>query len=172
VALLAMIETYNIRAKTDGLPFYYGYFHRLQNLKFHWDNLWLLNMRDQMIFLSKKSRVSLGRMKSMLSITSSVIAQKLRLSLGEKYPHINLTKINDQADLEYLPKPYKGKITLFRPKNHFAGYKEHDFGWGGVAQGGVEVHVLQVNPRGTLVEPFVRELARELKDCIEKISGN
>jgi hypothetical protein len=112
------------------------------------------------------------RVKLRMSIGLSQLAQKLRLPFGVTYPHINLNKINDQANAEYLPKTYKGRITLFRPKTHYAGYTEHDFGWGGVAQGGVEVHVLQVNPRGSLVEPFVQELARELKYCMGKIAGS
>jgi thioesterase domain-containing protein/acyl carrier protein len=172
VAFLAMIETYNVRFGNVTLPFYYDLFNRLQNLKFHWDNLWLLSMRDKITFLSKKCQTEMERMKLGMSIGLSQLAQKLRLRFRVTYPHINLNKINDQAHLEYSPKTYKGRITLFRPKTHYAGYAEHDFGWGGVAEGGVEVHVLQVNPRGTLVEPFVQELARELKYCMEKNAGS
>jgi amino acid adenylation domain-containing protein len=172
VAFLTMIETYNVRFGNVTLPFYYDLFNRLQNLKYHWDNLWLLSMRDKITFLSKKSQTEMGRLKSRMSIVLSQLAQKLRLPLGEQYPHVNLSKINDQAHLKYSPKTYEGRIALFRPKTHYAGYTEHDFGWGGVAQGGVEVHVLQVNPRGSLVEPFVQELARELNYCLEKITGS
>jgi thioesterase domain-containing protein len=179
VALLAMVETYNGRsginpgAKASNL--YLGILrllHGFQNLKFHWDNIWLLTRRDKIIFLAKKSRVSLERMKLRLAIASKPVARMMQFSIGEKFPHVNLTNINDKASLEYSPKPYNGKITLFRPKCYFAGCKENDFGWGEVARGGVEVHVLQVNPRGLLVEPFVQELSKVLKHCIEKNSGN
>ena len=118
------------------------------------------------------SQTEIERMKLQMSIGFSQIDRKLGLPIGEQYPHINLTKINDKAHLEYSPKAYKGRITLFRPRTHYAGYTDHNFGWGGVAQGGVEVHVLQVNPRGSLVEPFVQELAGELNRCIGKTTGS
>jgi amino acid adenylation domain-containing protein len=168
VALLSMVETYNHHSGNGVLPFYYDILHPLQNMKFHWDNLWVLALSDKMIFLSKKTRTAIERMKLSSVIAFSQFARKLRLPIGEKYNHINLTKINDLAHLEYLPKPYNGRIILFRPKKHYAGYNKEDFGWGEVAQGGVEVHTLPVSPRGTLVEPFVRELAQELNHCIEK----
>jgi amino acid adenylation domain-containing protein len=167
VALLAMVETYNISSTTVDLPFYYGWWHRLQNLKFHWDNLWLIPTRDKLTFLLKKSRTELERMNLWSVATFSKLALKLRLPISEKYPHIDLTKANDAAHLNYLPKSYVGKITLFRPKEHFAGLNQYDFGWGEVAQQGVEVRTLPVYPRGSLVEPFVRELAKQLKECID-----
>ena len=172
VAFLAMIETYNVRSGSVTLPFYYNLFNSIQNLKYHWDNLWLLSSRDKISFLSRKSKTEIDRMKLRMAIGFSQLALILRLPFGAKYPHINLNEINDQAHLEYSPKPFNGRITLFRPKTHYAGYSEPDFGWGEVAQSGVEVHVLQVYPRGTLVEPFVQNLAMELKHCMAKISGS
>jgi amino acid adenylation domain-containing protein len=167
VSLLAMIETYNTDPSKGLLPFYYNLLHTLQNLKYHWDNIWLLNMRDSLAFLSTKSKVSLGRMKSRVMMRVSRVARAFHLPFGERYPHIDMTKVNDQVHLDYTPKPYKGKITLFRPKKHYKGYDDYEFGWGTVAEGGVEVRELPVNPRGSLVEPFVQKLAEELKICIE-----
>jgi amino acid adenylation domain-containing protein len=166
VALLAMVETYNFSSAPAVLPFYYS--RRLQNLMFHWQNLWTLPMRDKLAFFSKKSRTELERAKLKLIIALSRLAQKLKWSTHEKYPHIDLAKANDKAHFNYVPKSYNGQITLFRPKEHFVGRNQYDFGWGEVAQKGVEVRILQVYPRGSLVEPFVRELARQLENCIER----
>jgi len=125
-------------------------------------------MRDKLAFFSKKSRTELERAKLKLIIALSRLAQKLKWSTHEKYPHIDLAKANDKAHFNYVPKSYNGQITLFRPKEHFVGRNQYDFGWGEVAQKGVEVRILQVYPRGSLVEPFVRELARQLENCIER----
>ncbi|RJQ58217.1 MAG: non-ribosomal peptide synthetase [Desulfobacteraceae bacterium] len=162
VSLLAMIETYNLHAGKGILPYYYELYHKVQNVKFHLDNLWILPMKDKVTFLSKKSLTELTRMKEKARIALHLIARKLRLPSSEKYPHVNLTRINDAAYIKYTPKTYRGRITLFRPKKHYSGYTLNDFGWGEVAQGGVDVRTLPVNPRGSLVEPFVQELAREL----------
>jgi hypothetical protein len=40
--------------------------------------------------------------------------------------------------------------------------------WEKVAKGGVETHILPVYPTGMMVEPFVEQLADELKDCIDR----
>jgi hypothetical protein len=165
-----MVETYNMHSEEGVLPFYCEHYHRLQNLKFHWDNLMLLSTKDKYTFLSQKTRISLERMKLRIATNLTWLARLLHLPLGGEFPHVNLTRINDQAHLDYQPKSYEGKITLFRPKKHYKGYDDYQFGWGDVAEGGVEVHVLPVNPRGTLVEPFVRKLADELKTCIERVT--
>jgi thioesterase domain-containing protein len=172
VAFLAMIETYNVCSAVKPLPFYYQYYNNLQNLKYHWDNLWLISAKDKLAFLSRKSNTEIERLKLRMATAFSQLARLMRLPFGAKYPHINLGKINDQAHVAYTPKPYAGRITLFRPKTHYAGYGESDFGWGQVAQGGVDVHVLPVYPRGSIVEPFVQKLAIELKLCLAKIADS
>jgi hypothetical protein len=40
--------------------------------------------------------------------------------------------------------------------------------WEAVAAGGVDTHVLPIYPAGMMVEPFVAQLADELRDCIER----
>lgn len=76
--------------------------------------------------------------------------------------------MNDKAQLAYRPLPYAGKITLFRPKVHYRGFGDLDFGWKNIAQEGVDVVKLPNYPRGTLNDPFVEILAERLKTEIEK----
>ncbi len=167
-ALLAMIETYNIQAGRGPLPARYEWYHRLQNLKYHWDNLWLLKRDDKLSFLKIKGGTTLRRTRARVTMRLARGARLLRLPWGEDHPHVGLTRINDRAHVDYRPARYPGKITLFRPQKHYAGYDDDDFGWGEVAAGGVEVHVLPVLPRGTLAEPFVRRLAAELAECLDR----
>jgi aspartate racemase len=170
VALVAMIETYNFHA-APALPFYYDPFHKAQNLKFHWENLRLLSWDEKKEFLAVKIRTEWERLKLRTAIASARVARALRLPWHHRYPHVNVSRLNDAAHAAYAPRPYPGTITLFRPRCHYAGYDERDFGWGGVALGGVDVYELPVNPRGSLVRPFVDRLAEALTTCLQSLQN-
>ena len=75
------------------------------------------------------------------------------------YYHLLINKVNDQAQLDYKPEPYHGKIILFKPVKHYAGLDDPYFGWGKFALGGVEIVNTPSRPRGILTEPFVKWLA-------------
>ena len=63
----------------------------------------------------------------------------MSISLGEKAASIE--EINAYAGAAYRPKPYSGKLILFRSTKR-AITEGHDelLGWGGLADLGVEVH--------------------------------
>src|SRR6202007_1090732 len=70
---------------------------------------------------------------------------------------------NDQAALGYVPRPYPGSITEFRPLKQYRMFRQPDAGWDGFPQGGRQVVVLPIYPAGMLVEPFVQHLAVALE---------
>jgi amino acid adenylation domain-containing protein len=73
-----------------------------------------------------------------------------------------------RASLVYKPRPYAGKITLFRSLNQPIDFEvQSDLGWSSVAQGGVEVHEVP-GSHTTLFsdDSTVRILARKVAECI------
>ncbi len=166
VGLLAMFETYNIKSINISSPNFYKFYHKLQNIMFHFYNMFSLGSKDKLRFLIDKAKVELSRFKVSINVAISKIARKLNLNFGLSYHHVLINKVNDQAMLEYLPKVYTGCVTIFRPKKYFARLNDPQFGWEGLAEEGVNVYELPVNPRGMLVEPFVQVLADKLKVCI------
>ena len=55
------------------------------------------------------------------------------------------------------------------PKALPAGFTDPDtYGFDQIAQNGVDTHVIPVYPRGTMVEPYVKNLASRLSSCIEE----
>jgi len=168
VALLAMLETYNL----GGLPkvsFPLKAIHKTQNLYFHLRNLLLSLSRDGVGFFVEKLRVELGRAKVTFSILWSAMLAKFNYKGGLQYQHLRTRAVNDRAQWAYRPLPYDGQITLFRPKTHYRGFADRDFGWGRIARQGVRVVELPLYPRGTLNDPFVQVLAERLKAELEKI---
>ena len=170
VNLLAMFETYNIKSNDNPLPKFYKFYHKIQDIKFHLDNMLSVKPRDRLKFIIDKSRVAKSRFKVRMDVGISKIIHKISPNNGRKYHHLLVDKVNDQAMFEYLPKVYRGSVTLFRPKKNFAGLNDPEFGWRGMAEKGVDIHILQMNPKGMMVEPFVKILADKLKECLYAVS--
>jgi hypothetical protein len=77
-------------------------------------------------------------------------------------------RTNDQACWRYVPKPYAGAITDFRPAKQYRIFDKPDLKWDRLAQGGQEVIVLPVYPASMLHEPFVKHLAASLTKSIDR----
>lgn len=172
VALLAMFETYNFQEIPNPLPFYHRWYHKIQNIKYHLENILLSKSKGRLIFLKGKASVEWSRFKVKLNIAFSRIAKKLHLKSSLEYHHLLIDKVNDQAQADYRPRAYDGKITLFKPRKHFAGLDDFYFGWGNLALKGVDIVNMPVSPRASLNEPFVQILAGNLGEEIERLLSN
>ena len=73
----------------------------------------------------------------------------------------------------YQPKPFSGKVMLFRTRGHalICSFDRH-YGWGELAQGGVAMKILPGGHGNILDEPFVRSVAQSLQACLPKPAGN
>ena len=165
VALVAMLETYNIKSTKYHKRFYHPLIHQLQNILFHLQNILALRARERRDFLRRKLRVEISRISMNVEHAASILG-RWRRSPGSAYQHVRVGKANDAAQVAYVPKAYEGKLVIFRPRHDFLGHYDHAMGWDDLAMSGVDVHELPVAPRGILVEPFVRELAKELRACM------
>ena len=172
ISLLAMLETYNIQEIPRTLPSYYKPFHKMQNLKFQLDNLLLSKSKERFKFFKEKVTLEISRHKIKISIIFSRIAGKLTGRSGLRYQHLLIDNVNDRAQVDYKPKIYDGKVTLFNPKKYFAGLNDKYFGWSKLAKKGVEINNIDVNPRGILNEPFVQVLADKLSKKIDEAYNN
>ena len=76
---------------------------------------------------------------------------------------------NERAYLNYIPQPYPGKVTDFRPLKQYRGLHNPDLKWDRLAEGGQEVVVLPVNAPSMLFEPFVKHLAAALRKSIDGV---
>jgi thioesterase domain-containing protein len=96
------------------------------------------------------------------------------LTTREQNDHAKLLDLQIQmahgrASLAYRPRPYPGKITLFRALNQPIDYEaEPDLGWGKVAQGGVEIYDVPGDHTTVLWDDnAVQILARKVQECIQ-----
>ncbi len=71
-----------------------------------------------------------------------------------------------RAQSAYKPRPYPGRIVLFRPITSDGREPAEDRGWTEIAEGGLEIHDVP-GKHGTLFEPrYVSSLAEKLDACI------
>jgi hypothetical protein len=167
VDLLALFESYNFK---DGvtLPGYYRTIHKLQNLGYHLENFLAINNRDKIKFFSKKFNTEYQRFVARIRRAISGEKKMFAPKSDSNHRRLPVVDINHQAQLKYDPNIYSGRVTLFRPHKFFAGRNDRYFGWGAIAKGGIDVRTLPFGPHIMFVEPFVRKLASELKNCLEQ----
>ena len=76
-------------------------------------------------------------------------------------------KANDLACQKYVPQPFPGVVTDFRPLKQYRAFDKPDAKWDRLALRGQEVVVLPVYPAGMLLDPFVKHLALALSKAID-----
>ncbi len=167
VALLAMIETYNVQSKLP-ISFSLRALHKAQNSYFQGRNLLLSLSEGTSKFFTEKCQVEIGRLKVKWDILYSRIFNQLNPSRRLGYQHLQIRIVNDNAQEAYQPAPYDGRIVLFKTKAHFLRFDDWYCGWSEVARQGVEIVDMPNYPRGSLNDPFVEVLAEKLKAEIEK----
>ena len=71
--------------------------------------------------------------------------------------------------MRYKPKPYAGKVTLFRSPGHpFLCSFDSRYGWGELAMDGVDVHVVSGHHESILEEPYVKEVGAEMSRVLRR----
>jgi acyl transferase domain-containing protein/thioesterase domain-containing protein len=172
IGLLAMLETYNW-ANFKQPSFFSKAHYYMQKIDFHVRNLFIAE--STWTFLQEKLKVAKNRSEMWTGALQAKFFDKFSQGNGIKDTLSQLWDNNDRAAANYRPRIYPGCITGFRPIKQYAWYDGPELGWEELAVGGVEVHILPVYPAGMLMEPFVKQLATELKtricNSIEKVKG-
>ena len=170
VALLALFDTMNwskipITLWSKGT-------YAFQRLVFHAASFLSLDIKGVNKFLEEKMEILRSRVpvwKGML------LARFLRQPDNEVSTALALGRIwqiNDQACWEYVPRPYPGAVTDFRPSTQYRIFNKPHLKWNTLARGGQEVIVLPVYPASMLHEPFVEQLASALTTAMNEAIGS
>lgn len=170
VALVAMLGTVNW-SKVNTRWRWHKPLYQVERLIFHFRNFLLLHSRDKLRFFREKMTI----LRDRTSVWRGILLQKILRQ--HTNPHsasavlANIWAVNDRAAVEYVPRPYPGAITDFRPVKQYSAYVGPDKNWDNIALEGQEVVVLPVYPAGMLVEPFVQQLADALKAAIDRAAS-
>ena len=172
VGLVALIEIYNIRAMRWPLPLHQRLINRLiLNPYFHLQNLLAAEGAGKRTFFMEKLRVEIARVKASVRRGWAHLRHGLMADAVAR-PPASVADVYEEAFAQYEVKPYPGELTVFLAERHLAGFNSPLGGWGSVAQGGVRLFSLPISPRGSLIEPYVGDLAHRLRDCLDRAIEN
>jgi thioesterase domain-containing protein len=169
VSLVALIEDYNVRAMQWPLARRHLLINRLfLNPYFHLQNMLAAEGAAKLDFFMEKLRVEIRRTKISVRGASAGLRHRLFGSAASPAPRAKLADLYEDALTHYHVQPYPGELTLFIAERHLAGFGIPQGGWADIAQRGVRLFSLPFSPRGSLIEPYVRQLASVLRACIDQ----
>ncbi len=166
VALLAMFDTINW-AQSEAPGFWENAYQMGERLIFHAANFLALDKGGRAGFMREKIetlrwRFSVWReMHFGRSPSNADQSRSAAATIGR------IWKSNQNAAANYVPRPYSGAVTEFRPARQYRSLLRPELTWDKVALGGQNIVVLPVTAPAVLIEPFVKHLAAALTASIE-----
>lgn len=169
VNLVALIEDFNIRSIRWPLSSRHRLINRyVLNPYFHLHNLIAAEGAGKFDFFMDKLHVEIRRFKLSARMSWAGLRHRILPGDASPIPHAKIADIYEEALTQYEVRPYSGELTLFMAQLHLAGMGDRLGGWGNVAQGGVRLYSLPFGARGSLVEPYVKQLAASLRACLDE----
>jgi thioesterase domain-containing protein/acyl carrier protein len=166
ITLLALFDTVNW-AKV-GRPSIWGRsYNAWQKVYFHAANFLFLDSSGKRDFFLEKLKILWSRIPVWRGMLLGRLGENLSREMSESRILGQIWQVNDRAAADYVPKPFAGLVTDFRPKKQYRMLSRPDLKWEQLAQGGQEVVVLPAYPAGMLVEPFVKHFAAALRSSID-----
>jgi phthiocerol/phenolphthiocerol synthesis type-I polyketide synthase E len=166
VALLAMFDTMNWANIPLPTIWDKGYYS-VERFVFHAGNFFRLDQAGRSRFLKEKAKILRSRIPVWRGMLLAKFDKKQRTDGSKSLVLAKIWQANDRACQSYVPRPYPGLVTDFRPLKQYRAFNRPDAKWDRLAQGGLEIVVLPLYPAGMLVEPFVQHLAAALEKAID-----
>jgi phthiocerol/phenolphthiocerol synthesis type-I polyketide synthase E len=164
VALLGLFDTMNWHKIP--LHIWSKSSHAIQRLCFHASSFLSLDFSDKTKFFEEKVEILRNRIPVWKGKLLTRFQENGRGAASDSLVLAQIWQANDRASWTYVPKPYPGVLTDFRPRKQYRVFSKPDYKWDQLAKG-VEVVVLPVNPASMLVEPFVGQLAIALRQSMD-----
>jgi len=162
VGLVAMFDTYREWFElTRAERFRYLF----DNIGFHVKNIAQASPKGKVDFIKERGFEAVRRVKRKMAVMASQALHSA--GIRKEPPLIIMETVNDAAAMNYVAKPYSGKITVFKPKS-VSDIVDPYLGWKSVETGGVDLVNLSAYRNGILISPFVKEMAEELKKRLEQ----
>ncbi len=146
ISLLALFDTMDW--SNVQMPSFPGrVYHEIERLFFHAANFFRLDAAGRRAFFDGKVEalrnrlpVWKGMLQAKFSKTDTTVNPQSQV-LGR------IWQMNDQACIIYMPQPFPGVLTDFRPMKQYRMFRVPNAKWDRLAQGGDEVVMLPVYPR-------------------------
>jgi surfactin family lipopeptide synthetase A len=165
VALLALFDTMNWHKAM--LTSWDRRFLRFERLIFHATVLLKVDFAAKRKFLKGKFHDLWNR----IPVWRGMLLTRFKIRpVGGAPGSLALAQVwraNHRASSNYVPRPYPGVVTDFRPARQYRVLSKPDLKWDKLARGGQRIVVVPGYPAVMLIEPYVRDLAGMLVTCID-----
>ena len=166
VALLALFDTMNWH-KIPLPSFWTKSYTAVEKLLFHAANILRLDPPGKAKFFSEKVKILRGRLPVWRGMLVGKFKKNSTATKSNSRILSQIWQANDDASMAYMPQPFAGTVTDFRPLKQYRMFSRPGVKWERLAEG-EKVVVLPVYPAGMLVEPFVRHLGDALRKAIDE----
>ena len=137
-----------------------------QKWRFFFTNLLRLRLQEAAVYVQQCVRFYLV----LLSNKIWEVNYKFHLRVGRRIEDrlLDISKIYFNVVRNYRPKPYSGRVVIIRCESRPEGrFRDDEFGWSGLAVGGLELHFVPGNHVDMFREPNVETLANTLRACLD-----
>jgi phthiocerol/phenolphthiocerol synthesis type-I polyketide synthase E len=166
IALLALLDTMNF-SEIPPLSIWSRGYYSCERIYFHVANFLRLDFKGQASFFREKIQVLRNRLPVWWGMLLGRFEENPKTPRSESRVLGNIWQANDLACQKYVPKPFPGVVTDFRPLKQYRAFDKPNTKWDRLALQGQTVVVLPVYPAGMLLEPFVKHLAVALRKAID-----
>ena len=141
-------------------------YHLRQRVELHWSNIMVSTTAHRSDYIRAKAVRLTKRFRRGVSSRYQQ-ARRLLESVFLPRPLREVQRSGQLANRLYVPKPYFGKVTLFRATEQPYGiYPDRTLGWGPLALGGLEIIDIPGHHGAIVREPRVRILADQVNSCL------
>jgi phthiocerol/phenolphthiocerol synthesis type-I polyketide synthase E len=171
ISLLALFDTMDwskVRRPSLGARAY----HEIERVYYHAANFFRLDAAGRREFFGEKVEALRNRLPVWKGMLLAKFVKGETATSSQSRVLGQIWKANDHACVVYVPQPFPGVVTDFRPMKQYRIFDMPNVKWDRLAQRGEQVVNLPVYPAGMLVEPFVRHLAVGLRKAIDNAIEN
>ncbi|NET08281.1 MAG: hypothetical protein F6K16_27010 [Symploca sp. SIO2B6] len=133
-------------------------------------------VRNKSIWLINRVKDRFKKPYQRFTIAWRKLTCSFYLAIGRSLPQelldFRASAANNQARIDYVPKVYPGRVTMFRALDSYLAPGNPDMGWGKLAGGGLDIHYVPGGHSSMYNEPHVQVLAEKLKACLEQGVGS
>jgi len=171
VALVVMIDSYNLSLIQKARWRHLEFLHILQSMWFHVANFASPKNVERWRFLRHKWEIARASLGGSLRPWRDKLAGWGKPSRSGSDTLLRVKKVNHQAMKDYVPRPYSGKVLLIRSRGHFWGEEDEVLGWGEGLCRQLDVRTNLARPKGIMLDPYLRMLAQDLKASLDEVQA-
>jgi amino acid adenylation domain-containing protein len=173
VALLALIDTPHpnyLKLSSRTTVFHRILYKLLERIDYEVSVVKALSPKERLPHLRKKANALIPPVQAFTEKLVEIPLNKLQIRIphSQVYRLQGLYDMHDKAFHEYDPRPYDGRVVLFRSRTQTHALNNDPFlGWKGLFNGELKLCEIPGHYINILIEPSVRLLADELKNCLQ-----